>query len=92
MTRDGYRDETASLAAENARLRAELARVRAPRRQLVSAAVLFASDVAAVLILRPWFNGASDAKFWAAFAISGALTLAAIVYALRMLKPHQHRH
>ena len=82
---ESYRDETASIVAENERLRAELARLRAPRRQLASAAALLASDVAAVMLLRPWFNGGSDAKFWAALAISAALAVAAIAYALGLV-------
>jgi hypothetical protein len=79
---EDYRDETASLLAENERLRAEIARLRGPRSRLGPALALFASDFAAVLLLRPWFNGGSDAKFWAAVAISAALAIGAIAYAL----------
>ena len=79
---EDYRDETASLVAENERLRAELERLRGPRRRTGQALGLIASDVAAVMLLRPWFNGGSDAKFWAAVAISVALAVAAIAYAL----------
>jgi hypothetical protein len=82
---DQYRDETASLVAENARLRAELARLRAPRRRASAAVALFGSDVVAVLLLRPWFNGGSDVKFWAAVVISLVLTLVAIGYAVATL-------
>lgn len=82
---DDYRDETASLAAENARLRAELAHLRAPRRRATAAVALFGSDVVAVLLLRPWFNGGSDVKFWAAVGISVALTVMAIGYAVATL-------
>jgi hypothetical protein len=35
-----------------------------------------------VLLLRPWFNGGSDAKFWAAVTISLALAISAIVFAV----------
>jgi hypothetical protein len=77
-----YRDETASLVAENERLRAELARIRAPRRRAAGAMALLASDVVAVLLLRPWFNGESDAKFWTALLISASLTLVSIAYAV----------
>jgi hypothetical protein len=80
--REDYRDETASLVAENERLRAELHRLRAPRRRAAAAVALLGADFAAVLLLRPWFNGASDAKFWSALAISAALTLLAIGYAV----------
>jgi hypothetical protein len=79
---EDYRDETASLVAENERLRAELERQRDPRRRTGRALALIASDFATVLLLRPWFNGGSDAKFWAAVAISVALATAAIAYAL----------
>jgi hypothetical protein len=81
-THEDYRDENASLAAENERLRAELARVRAPRRRASTAVALLASDAAAVLLFRPWFNGASDAKFWIAVVVSVSLTLGAIAYAV----------
>ena len=83
---EDYRDENASLLAENARLRAEIARLRGPRSRLAPALALLASDFAAVLLLRPWFNGASDAKFWAAVAISAALALGAVAYALSSVR------
>lgn len=79
---EDYRDENASLVAENARLRAEIERLRGRRGRIVPALALFASDFAAVLLLRPWFNGGSDAKFWAAVAISAALAIGAIAFAL----------
>jgi hypothetical protein len=79
---EDYRDETASLVAENERLRAELERHRGPGRRTAQALALIASDFAAVLLLRPWFNGESDAKFWGAVAISVALAAAAIAYVL----------
>ena len=79
---EDYRDETASLVAENERLRAELERHRGAGRRTGQALALIASDFAAVLLLRPWFNGGSDAKFWGAVAISVALAGAAIAYVL----------
>jgi hypothetical protein len=79
---DSYRDETASLVAENARLRAELTRVRSPRRRAAAALVLTVTDVTAVLALRPWFNGGSDVKFWAAAILVAVLTLGAVACAL----------
>jgi hypothetical protein len=79
---DGYRDERASLVAENERLRAELARIRGPRRRASTAVALLAADVAVVLLLRPWFNGSSDAEFWTAAAVSLTVTVAAIAYAV----------
>jgi len=79
---EGYRDENASLVAENARLRAEIERFRGGRGRLSAAVALFASDIGAVLLLRPWFNGGSDAKFWAAVTISLALAISAAAFAL----------
>ncbi len=79
---DSYRDETASLVAENARLRAELARVRGPRRRAGAAAVLALADVVTGLALRPWFNGGSDAKFWLATIIVAVLSFGAVACAL----------
>jgi hypothetical protein len=79
---DGYRDETASLVAENARLRSELARVRSPRRRAAGAVALAAADVTAGLLLRPWFNGGSDAKFWLAAILVAALTFGAVACAV----------
>ncbi|HEY2514278.1 MAG TPA: hypothetical protein VGI39_25600 [Polyangiaceae bacterium] len=79
-----YRDENASLVAENERLRAELERLerlRAPRRRATTALALVASDAAVVLLFRPWFNGGSDAKFWIAVGVSLVLTLGTIAYA-----------
>jgi hypothetical protein len=76
-----YRDETASLVAENARLRAELERIRHPRRRLGAAAGLVAFDVVVGLGLRPWFNGGNDAKFWLACAVVALLALGAAWFA-----------
>ena len=66
-TRDPYRDENASLRAEVERLRAELARRR--RSSAWGALLLVAVDFLALVALRPWLNGASDAKFWTAMAV-----------------------
>lgn len=84
-SQEPYRDENASLVAENERLRGELARLRAPARRTrraSTAVALVASDAAVVLLFRPWFNGESDAKFWVAVGVSLLLTLAAIAYAV----------
>ena len=64
-----YRDENESLRAENERLRAALARRRGARRGFT----------VALVALRPWLNGESDAKFWAALLIVGTLAIGAIV-------------
>ena len=76
-----YRDENASLVAENERLRTELDRLRAPRLRASTALALVASDAAVVLLFRPWFNGGSDVKFWVAVGVSLVLTLGTIAYA-----------
>ena len=74
-----YRDENETLRAENARLRGKLA----PRRGRRGVpALLLGLDFVAVIALRPWLNGASDAKFWAALAIVLGLGAAAILSAL----------
>jgi hypothetical protein len=78
---EGYRDETASLVAENARLRTELARVRGPRRRAAAVVALVVADVVTGLALRPWFNGGSDAKFWMATLLVAALTFGAVACA-----------
>lgn len=74
---DPYRDENDSLRAENERLRAALARRRGVRRGVTVG--LVGLDFAAILALRPWLNGGSDAKFWAALLIVVSLAIGAIV-------------
>ncbi len=75
-----FRDELATLRAENERLRADLARSRPPRPWL--AVALVSADVGAAMALRPWLNGPSDGQFWGALALLGAITLAAGVAAV----------
>jgi hypothetical protein len=75
-----FRDETESLRAENERLRAELARRAEPRPRL--ALSLIAADLLAVVLLRPWLNGSSDASFWSAFLLVVLLAVAATASAL----------
>jgi hypothetical protein len=73
-----YRDELDSLRAENERLRAELRRKHASRPLL--AVALASLDVGAIVLLRPWLNGSSDASFWIAsfFVILLAIAAAAV--------------
>jgi hypothetical protein len=75
-----FRDETESLRAEVERLRAELARRAEPRPKV--ALGLVAADILAVMLLRPWLNGSSDASFWGAFAVVILLAAAATASAL----------
>ncbi len=75
-----YRDETASLRAEVARLRRELAKGRKASGGL--AFLLVAIDFLAIMALRPWLNGASDAKFWLSTTVAFGIALAAIVSAV----------
>jgi hypothetical protein len=70
-----YRDENESLRAEIARLQAELARRRVAHGRL--AVFLVVVDFLAVMGLRPWLNGPSDAKFWAALAVVVGIGIAA---------------
>ncbi len=74
-----YRDEVASLRAENERLRAAL---RARRRtRLGVTALLVLLTLAALFVLQPWLNAASDARFWGAVGILVGLAIAAALSA-----------
>ena len=75
-----YRDELESLRAENARLRAELA-VRGEGRPRLAVA-LVAADVASILLVKPWLNGADDLKFWAGLTLVLGVAIAAAASAL----------
>jgi alpha-beta hydrolase superfamily lysophospholipase len=75
-----YRDETDSLRAENARLRAKLARRKTNLQRLPF--VLVALDFGAVVALRPWLNGGSDAKFWLALGVLVTIALGAVASAI----------
>jgi hypothetical protein len=69
-----YRDENESLRAEVERLRTQLARRRT---SLWAGLVLVAVDFGAVMVLRPWLNGASDVRFWSALALIVAIAVSA---------------
>ena len=75
-----FRDENDTLRAENARLRARLAKRNGTRRGITW--LLTVSIFGAVVLLRPWLNGESDAKFWGALVIVGGIALAAILSVL----------
>ncbi len=79
-----YRDETESLRAEVARLQKELARRRVAHGGV--ALLLVATDFGAIVALRPWINGGTDAQFWGALAIVTAIGVAAIASALGFRK------
>ena len=75
-----YRDETESLRAEVARLQKELARRRTTHGWL--ALLLAAVDFMAIVALRPWLNGASDARFWVGAVVVLGIGAAALASAL----------
>jgi hypothetical protein len=75
-----YRDENESLRKENERLRVELSKKRVSHPVL--ALMLAALDLVLLVMLRPWLNGASDARFWAALGSIAVLGLAAAGAAL----------
>jgi hypothetical protein len=72
---DPYRDENESLRAEIRRLQAELAKRKVAHGRL--ALLLVAVDFVAVMALRPWLNGPSDGKFWAALVVILGIAAAA---------------
>jgi hypothetical protein len=80
-----YRDEIASLRAENERLRVELAKRRVSHPIL--ALLLAGLDLVLVVMLRPWLNGTSDGHFWAALASVGLLGSLAAAAALGRRRP-----
>jgi hypothetical protein len=75
-----FRDEVETLRRENERLRALLSQVR--RSRPVFALALAGADIAGAIALRPWLNDGSDARFWAALGLLGAVTVAAAWAAL----------
>jgi hypothetical protein len=80
-----YRDELDTLRAENDRLRLELSKRRSyfPRLALLLAAF----DVALCLLLRPWLNGKSDARFWMSLGTLGLVAVLAIAAAIGRKSP-----
>lgn len=79
-----YRDENESLRAEVARLQKELARRRVAHGGV--GLLLAAVDFVAILALRPWLNGGSDAQFWAALVVVVGIGLAAVASAIGFRK------
>ena len=75
-----FRDEVETLRRENEALRAQLSHITGQRSRAPRAGVAFgllAADVVAAELLRPWLNAASDATFWGALGLLGAITFAA---------------
>jgi hypothetical protein len=78
-----YRDDRASLEAENERLRRELDRARRVRAWPAVAAL--AAYVLLVTELRGWLNGADPVRYWIA-VVSLVLTLGvSVAIALRLV-------
>ena len=78
-----FRDEIEALRHENERLRAELSHARSPRTPRAAVGLaLVGVDVMAAMLLRPWLNAGSDARFWGALTLLGGLTLAAALAAV----------
>jgi hypothetical protein len=78
-----YRDENESLRCENERLRAELCELSKKRVSHPVVSLLLAGlDLALLVVLRPWLNGSSDARFWAALVCLGVLGIAATAAAV----------
>ena len=75
-----YRDENDTLRAENARLRAKLGKRSGASRSVTASLLVLLFG--AIVLLRPWLNGESDAKFWGAFAILGGIAGVAALSAL----------
>lgn len=86
-----YRDERRSLAAENARLRAEVAGLRGARRSRRVTALLVAGvlalDAAVFTAVVRWVNSPSDGDVWLGWSAAALLSLANVVFALRLLRP-----
>ena len=87
---DPYRDDRASLAAENERLRTELARVRSVRstrlRWALASIALVALDVGAFALIRESINSASDTRAGLGMALAAALVALHVIIALRITR------
>jgi hypothetical protein len=79
-------DELENLRAENERLRKALAARRGAHGGL--ALLLVGVEGVALLLFRPWLNGASDLRFWAALLVLGGIAAAAVVsgYGFRRIR------
>lgn len=85
-----YRDERATLAAENARLRAELAGLRGARRsraaRVGTAVALVALDAWVFTLVVAWVNAPRDASVWTGWVVAALMVLANILAAQRLLR------
>lgn len=90
LVTDPYRDDRASLAAENERLRTELARVRSVRvtrlRWTAATVALVALDVGAFAFIREGINSASDLRSGLGMALAAALVALHVIIALRVTR------
>lgn len=74
-----YRNEIETLRAENERLQRELSARRVTHGKL--AVLLVVVEAIALVVLMPWLNARSDAKFWGALAILLGIAAAAAISA-----------
>lgn len=89
--RSAYRDERATLAAENARLKAELAALHGARRSGLGRAALALATVAAdawvFTLVVGWVNAPSDAGVWLGWGVAVLTVGLNVAVAQRVLRP-----
>lgn len=85
-----YRDERATLAAENARLKAELAGLRGARwsrwRRGLAGAALVALDGWVFTLVVGWVNAPRDATVWLGWAAAAVMVGTNVAVAQRVLR------
>ena len=85
-----YRDERATLAAENARLQAEVAGLRGARRTRVQRALtlltMAAVDAWVFTLIVGWVNAPRDADVWLGWAVAALTVGMNVVVAQRLLR------
>jgi len=88
--RSAYRDERATLAAENARLTAELAALHGARRSRLGRAALALATVAAdawvFTLVVGWVNAPSDAGVWLGLGVAALTVGMNVAVAQRVLR------
>lgn len=87
---NAYRDERATLAAENARLKAELAALHGARRSRLGRAALALATVAAdawvFTLVVGWVNAPSDAEVWLGWGVAVLTVGMNVAVAQRVLR------
>lgn len=87
---NAYRDERATLAAENARLKAELAALQGARRSRLGRASLAVATVAAdawvFTLIVGWVNAPSDAGVWLGWGVAVLTVGLNVAVAQRVLR------